>query len=472
MKGPWFKATAPIALALVIAVIPSPAGLDQGAWFFFAIFASVIVALILEPIPPAATGFVGVFLIASLGLAAPSPAESAKWALSGFSNATVWLIFGAFVFAMGYEKTGLGKRLGLTLVKLLGKRTLGLGYAVALSDLVLAPFIPSNTARSGGTIYPIVRSLPALYGSFPGETARRMGSYLMWTAFASTCVTSSMFITSLAPNLLAVEIARKTSAISIGWSDWFLGFAPVGIVLILAVPYLVYRLYPPEVRLGLEAQSWAAAELARIGRVTRSEMLMALLALLALLLWIVGSDRIDATTVAGVVISLMVLTGVVTWEEILTNRQAWNVLVWFASLVALADGLGRVGFITWLATRAAAGLGGFSPTVVMIVLVTLFFAVHYMFASLTAHTTAILPVILAAGSTVPGLPMRPFVMLLCFSLGIMGVLTPYATGPAPVYFGSGFISRRQFWTLGVVFGAIFLFALLGIGAPYLLSSRP
>ena len=110
------------------------------------------------------------------------------------------------MFAMGYEKTGLGRRLGLGLVEKLGKRTLGLGYAIALSDLVLAPFTPSNTARSGGTIFPIIRNIPVLYGSTPEENPRKIGSYLMWTAIATTCVTSSMFVTSLAPNLLALSI--------------------------------------------------------------------------------------------------------------------------------------------------------------------------------------------------------------------------------------------------------------------------
>jgi L-tartrate/succinate antiporter len=96
----------------------------------------------------------------------------------------------------GYEKTGLGKRIALLLVKSLGGRTLTLGYAIAFADLVLAPFTPSNTARSGGTIFPIVKNLPPLYDSKPHDpSARRIGAYLIWTAIASTCVTSSMFLT-------------------------------------------------------------------------------------------------------------------------------------------------------------------------------------------------------------------------------------------------------------------------------------
>jgi L-tartrate/succinate antiporter len=71
------------------------------------------------------------------------------------------------MFALGYEKTGLGRRIALLLVKAMGRKTLTLGYAVAIADTLLAPFTPSNTARSGGTIYPVIRNLPALYDSKP-----------------------------------------------------------------------------------------------------------------------------------------------------------------------------------------------------------------------------------------------------------------------------------------------------------------
>lgn len=464
------RAAIPLSVGAVIGLIPVPTDLAPHAWLYFAVFVAVIVALITEPIPAAGIGLIGVTLIAVTGLAfSPAqradpgfklPAEAIKWALAGFANSTVWLIFGAFVFAMGYEKTGLGRRIALILVRWLGGRTLGLGYAIALADGVLAPFTPSNTARSAGTIYPVLRNIPELYGSRPGESPRRIGGYLMWVAFASTCVTSSMFVTALAPNLLALEIIRKTGAIEITWMQWFLGFLPIGAPLLLAVPWLTYWIYPPHVRTSLEVPQWAARELAGMGAVTRREVIMAALVLLALALWILGGSVIDPTTVALAAISLMLVSGVVSWDDILANKPAWNVLAWFATLVVLADGLNKVGFVGWFGKHAAALLAGHSPVIVMLVLVGLFFWIHYLFASLTAHTTAVLPVIFAAGVAVPEMPVRTFALLLGYSLGIMGVLTPYATGPAPVYYGSGFVARRDFWLLGLVFGVVFLGALL------------
>jgi L-tartrate/succinate antiporter len=468
----WWRWAVPLAVAAAVAAVPAPAGLSPTAWHYFALFAGVVAGLMVEPVPAAAVGFIGMALGAASRLVAVEPEASLKWALSGFANGTVWLVFSAFMFALGYERTGLGRRLALLFVRRLGGSTLGLGYAIVLADIVLAPFTPSNTARSAGTIFPVIRHIPPLYDSQPGPTARRIGAYVMWVAFASATITSSMFATALAPNLLALDLVQKGTGLRISMMSWAVGFAPVGLVLAVALPWLAYRLYPPAVKGGREVPEWAAAEIARLGPLSSREVVMALLASVAVALWMTASGWFEAATVALLVISVMLAAGVVEWRDIVGNQPAWNVLVLLATLVALADGLNRVGFVGWFARGAASALAGLSPGLVTVALVAVFFVVHYMFASVTAHATAVLPVVLAAGAAAPGVPLRTFALLLCYSLGIMGVLTPYATGPAPVYFASGFVSRRDFWTLGLAFGAFFLVTLLAIGYPYLMAVQP
>jgi len=483
MNVPW-KAVAPVAVAIIIALIPAPAGLPQFAWYYFAIFVGVIVGLMFEPLPGGAIGLIGVALVTVLSeYVFFSPDQLAKtgfssaraslsWALSGFSNATVWLIFGAFMFALGYEKTGLGRRIALLLVRAMGRKTLTLGYAVTIADLLLAPFTPSNTARSGGTIYPVIRNLPPLYESKPNDPSmRRMGSYLMWVALAATCVTSSMFLTALAPNLLAVELVRKTAQIEFTWVQWFMAFAPVGILLLALVPLLAYWIYPPEVKEGAEVPAWAAKELKKMGPLSQREITLGVLVLIALLLWIFGGGIMEATTAAIVVISLMLLLKVVTWDDITANKAAWNTLAWFATLVALADGLTRVGFVKWFAESVAGQLSGVSPTVAVIALLLINFFGHYLFASVTAHVTAMIPVLLAVASTIPGVNMHTLALGLCLQLGIMGILTPYATGPSPVYYGSGYLPAADYWRLGAIFGVIFFAAFMVIGVPWMLATR-
>jgi L-tartrate/succinate antiporter len=463
-----WKWLVPIGLGVVLRLIPAPAGLAPLAWHYFALFAAVIAALVTEPLPGAAVGLIGISIAAAYMLIGKTPAEAVKWALSGFANDTVWLIVAANIFAIGYEVTGLGRRIALLLVKALGRRTLGLGYAIAFSDLVLAPFMPSNTARSGGTIYPVVKNIPPLYGSLPDQEPRKIGSYLMWTGFATTCITSSMFLTALAPNLLALELVKKIAKVDITWTAWVLGFLPVGIILFLATPLLTYIVYPPTVKRGDEVMRWAKMELGLLGRISRNEIIMALLAIAALIGWIGGGRWVAPVTVAFCVISAMLLTKVISWAQIAGNKQAWTVLIWFATLVAMADGLNSVGFLKWFAGRATGYLSHFSPLAIMLVVVALFFVIHYLFASLTAHTAAVLPVFLAAVLVVPGMPIRQVALLMCYSLGLMGILTPYATGPGPIWYASGYLPAKDFWRMGFLTGLFFLVVLLAVGMPYVM----
>jgi L-tartrate/succinate antiporter len=300
---------------------------------------------------------------------------------------------------------------------------------------------------------------------------RRVGSYLMWVAIASTCVTSSMFLTALAPNLLAVELVRKTVKVELTWLDWFMYFAPVGILLLALVPLLAYWIYPPQVKESAEVPAWAAKELEKMGPLSQREITLGILVVIALLLWIFGGDIMEATTAAIVVISLMLLLNVVTWDDITANKAAWNTLAWFATLVALADGLTRVGFVTWFAQTVATKLEGIFPQAAVAMLLLINFFGHYLFASVTAHVTAMIPVLLAVASTVPGIHMHSLALGLCLQLGIMGILTPYATGPSPVYYGSGYLPAADYWRLGAIFGVIFFAAFLAIGVPWMLLIR-
>jgi L-tartrate/succinate antiporter len=467
VRSTVFKALLPVAVGVTLAVLPAPAGLTPNAWRYFALFAAVIIGLVTEPIPAAVLGLLGVVTAGVTGLVTAEPAKAIAWALSGFSNTTIWLIFAAYMFADGYARTRLGRRIALHLIRLLGGRTLGLGYAVALADLALAPFTPSNTARSGGTIYPIVKNVPPLYGSLPGPTASRLGAYLLYTSLAITCVTSSMFLTGLAPNVLAVGLIGKTTGVTLSWTEWFVGFLPVGLALFLLTPMLLFWLYPPEVKSAPEAPKWAAEELTKLGPMAAREYALLGLVLAILGLWIAGAGSVDTTMAALVGVAAMVLLGIVSWDDILANKQAWNVLIWFATLVTLAGGLAQVKFVEWIGKTLGPLFSGLPSALVIPVVVGIFFALHYLFASVTAHTTALLPVFLTVALGLPGLSPKAWALVLAYTFGIMGILTPYATGPSPIYFGSGYIRDRDFWKLGAILGAAFLAALLVVGVPWL-----
>ena len=385
-------------------------------WHYFAVFAAAISAMVSTALPGGAIGLCAIAFIATMRYVEPDAGGSIRWALSGFADPADWLTFGAFLFALGYRATGLGRRLALTLVKRLGRRPLGLGYAIALADLVLAPGTPSNTARSGGTIYPIVRQIPLLYGCRPGSGTDPLGSYVMWTAFASTAVTSSLFITALVPNAAALALAARQTGIEIGWWRFVAGFAPAAALLLLIVPPLTLWVCRPPMHDSDRTVAWAGEQLREMGPMTRREWTMAGLVALAVLLWVGGSNP----------------------------------------------------------RLAVPGLGAdfIHPTTVVLVVVALFYWSHYLFASITSHAVVLLPVVLGIGREIAGLPLGLLALLCIHSLGLMGVLSPYATGCAPIYAGSGFIGRARFWWLGLLFGALYFAVLIGVVGPWLLAIGP
>ena len=471
--------------------------LTAQAWLFLSIFIGVIVGLILEPVPPALVGLAGVAIAVFFRVGAAYPAyvaaektgyhfgdplpviansNAVQWGLSGFADSTVWLIFAAFAIGLGYQKSGLGRRIAMLLMSKLGKSTLGLGYAIALTDGVLAPFIPSNTARSGGIVYPIVSSIPGMFDSSAEKDRRKIGAYAMWVALASTCVTSSMFMTGLAPNALAISTIKSP----ITWVGWLIAFLPAGIILFVLTPFLSYKLYPPEIKGSPEVVSWAKEEVAKLGAVTAKEKWMLAISGFALVFWILSSVKavstiwplvLNGTTTALIVIVFMMATKVISWDDFLSNKPAWNVLMWFGTLVALAGGLKNVGFLEWLGSVLKKELNGLSPMLAIVLILLAFWLLHYFFASTTAHVTALMMLFLVITQAIfvdDTTKVYLVSVLLMLELGVMGIITPYGTGPSPVYFGSGYISSGEFWKLGTIFGFFNLIVFLAVEIPWVL----
>jgi L-tartrate/succinate antiporter len=460
-------------VGIVLALLPVPAGLTPHAWRYFALFAAVMAGIITEPLPAAAVGLAGVVIAAGSRLVQPTAALSTSWALSGFANGTVWLIFAAYMFALGYSRTGLGKRIALLLIRAMGKRTLGLGYASAFADFALAPFTPSNTSRAGGTIFPIIRHIPELYGSRPGdESARKIGAYLMYNALLTTFITSSLFMTAMAPNVLAVSLVSKTVHVDISWFDWFKAAAPLGIPFFLLAPYLLYKIYPPSVKEAPEAPRWAADELKMMGPVNRKEITLLVLVLIALSLWITASvakyaPYIDATLVAMFIVVMMLVFKVVSWDDVIGHSQAWNVFIWFATMVTLAGGLADVKFVEWIAKSIAPVLSTMTLTASIVLVIGGYYFLHYLFASGTAHTTSLLPMFLAVAVTIPGLSPKSWALLLVLAQGMSGIFTPFGGGASPIFYGSGFVKTRDFWIYGFVLGVIYFALYLAVAVPWM-----
>lgn len=348
-----------VCLVLVIwFVIPVPAGVAPNAWHLFALFTGTIVAIIAKVMPLGALSLIAIALVAITGVTNPGkPAAALADALSGFANPLIWLIVIAVLVALAVTKTGLGRRIGYYFVKLLGRRTIGVAYGLVLSELVIAPVTPSNTARGGAIIHPIMRSIADSYGSSPEQgTSRKIGRFLALVNYNTNPITSAMFITATAPNPLCVAlIAQATgSTIRITWGQWALAALLPGLCMLLVMPLVMYFLYPPEIRETPGARETASAELAKLGPMKVPEIIT--LSVLALMLavwagipvWLLGSAfSLDPTTTAIIGLSLLLITGVLDWEDILKAKSAWDTLIWFAALVMMATFLGSLGLTKW-----------------------------------------------------------------------------------------------------------------------------
>ncbi|WP_212741544.1 DASS family sodium-coupled anion symporter [Campylobacter aviculae] len=473
----YVKLLAPLIVGLITYLIPVPEGLSPNAWLYFSIFVGLIIGLILEPIAPALIGVIAVTLavVFKVGPAGSNNVETIikdsaaiKWGLAGFSDAVVWLIFAAFTIGLGFSKTGLGERIALYLVSKLGKSTLGLGYAIAIVDLILAPFIPSNAARSGGTVYPIVTNIAPMFESYADKNPRKIGAYLVWMGLASSCITSSIFLTGQAPNPLALSLISKNGVAVVDWLSWFLAFLPVGLILFVITPILGYFIYPPEIKGSKEIAIWAKEKYQALGKMPTSQICMLIIALIGLVLW-VGSSffKINATTTALIMIILMIACKIITWQDFLGNKPAWNTLVWFATLVTMAGGLKNVGFLDYLANSLGHRLSGFEPFIATILLLMLFSWLRYFFASGTAYVTAIIAVFVSLASSIEGGNPAQIMLILALPMGFMGIITPYGTGCSPLWFGSNYIKGPQFFLLGGIFALIYMVIYLFIGIPWI-----
>ena len=447
-----------LAVGAAIWFMPVPAGLKPQAWHLFALFVATILGFILQPLPIGSVAFIGITVTALTGTLKPAEA------LSGFSNGTIWLIVSAFLFAKGFIKTGLGRRIAYVLIRAIGDSTLKLGYTLAISDLIISPATPSNTARAGGIIFPIVKSLSTAFNSEPGTSPRRVGAFLMQTAYQANTITSAMFMTSMAGNPLIALLAAKTLNIQISWGLWAMAAIVPGILSLIIVPYFLYIFYPPELKKTPEAKALAIDELRKMGPMSAGEKIVAGVFVLSLLLWSTsGYTSLDATVVAMLAVSIMMLSKVLEWKDVLEEKGAWDTLIWMGSLVGLADFLSKLGFIPWFAKAVSASIVGVPWLQAFIVLLVVYMYAHYGFASLTAHITAMYAAF-AAVAVSAGAPAYLVALALGFMSNLCMSLTHYAAGPSPIYFGAGYVDQGTWWKLGFMTSVINMIIWVGLGA--------
>jgi DASS family divalent anion:Na+ symporter len=433
-----------LLVAVGILLIPVPAGITSKSWRLLAIFAATITGSIARPIPGAAIVLLGVTALPLFRVL------SVNEALAGYADPVVWLVLAAFFISRGMIKTGLGRRIAFLFIKAIGKHSLGLAYALGSTETVLATVIPSTGARSGGIIFPIAKSLAEAYESRPGPTAGRLGAFLMASVYQCNVIVCAMFLTGQASNPIIARFAQEVTGIEITYARWAVGAIVPGILCLVLVPWVIYRVFPPEIKHTPGASELASEELKAMGRPKWSEWLMLLVFLLVSILWMTSKlHGIDYAAVALLGISVLLITGVLDWEDLISEKAAWGVFIWYGGLIRMAEALGQTGITKRFAEASASLTTGWKWWLALASLLLIYFYAHYVFASITAHVTAMfvpfLIVILAAGT-----PTYLAVLSLAYFSNLAAALTHYGTTPAPIYFGAGYTTQRTWWTLGLI----------------------
>ena len=464
------------AVLLLLLLSPCPTGLDPKAWTLVAIFLTTIVAIILKVMPIGVMAMMAIVIVALSQVTSRTSKGAMADALSSFSSPLIWLIVVAILISRGLKKTGLGSRIGLVFIAMLGKRTIGIGYGLTVCELVLAPFTPSNTARGGGIVHPIMKSIANSFDSDPAHgTEGKVGTYLALVNYHANPITSAMFLTATAPNPLVVDFVAKASnqSFHLSWTTWALCMLLPGLVCLLAMPLVIYLLSPPQLKATPDAVHYARGELERMGPLSPKEKVMLGTFGLLLVLWanvpamLFGAAwTLDPTVVAFLGLFVLIITGTLDWDDVLSEKSAWDTLIWFGALVMLAEQLNKLGVIGWAALSmkdaiVASGMGWFP---IAGVLLLAFVFSHYLFASTTAHISAMLFAFMSVGAQLlPAGYLVPFLLMMTAGSAIMMTLTHYATGTSPIIFGSGYVTMGNWWRVGFVMCVLELaiFAVIG-----------
>jgi DASS family divalent anion:Na+ symporter len=339
---------------------------------------------------------------------------------------------------------------------------------------MIAPITPSNTARGGGIIHPIMRSIAQSFHSTPEEgTQNKIGRYLAMVNYHANPITSGMFITATAPNPLVVDLVNKAtgSEIQLSWTTWAVAMFIPGMLCLLLMPLVIYLIYPPDVKVTPDAKKFAKDNLTEMGQVSLQEKIMLGVFALMLILWanipalIFGEQlSVDATTTAFIGLTTLILTGVLTWDDVLKEKSAWDTIIWFGALIMMASYLNKLGLIRWFSDNIESMIGmigvGWVGAVVILTLVYLY--IHYFFASTTAHITALFAAFYAVGLSL-GAPPMLYALILAAAGNIMMTLTHYATGTAPVIFNSGYVTLGEWWSIGAIMSVVNLVVWIGAG---------
>ena len=456
-----------VAIPVLFFLIPAPEGLSLIAWRLLGIFIATIVGLVIKPYGEP------VILLAAVAASAATIGNTAGaeklvkvgQTLSGYQSGTTWLIFTAFTLSSAFVITGLGKRIAYYMIGWIGNTTLRLGYVTVFLDLILSPATPSNTARAGGIVFPIINSVAVALGSDPEKSPKLAGRYLLLNVYMTVKTTSYLFLTAMAPNALALSIMEPVLGFKVNWIEWFLAASVPGLLCLFVIPLICYFIAKPELK-HVDNKNIAKKGLEELGPMSMREKSLAVLFVLALFGWICADFLgVNSTTVALITMVLCIVLNIVSWDDVRKNKAGWDTLIWYGGIIGMSKILENAKFFEWLADTLNKHLDfGDHGMLALVVILILSVSVRYLFASGGAYVAAMIPVFATVGK-VAGAPVELLTLGLLFANSYGGSVTHYGGGPGPITFGAGYNDIKSWWTAGfiIAFGSLLVHTTIGFG---------
>lgn len=451
-----------LVLVVFVAVfffVPPPAGLTAPAWRLFGIFVGSVAGLVMRVMPDAP------FLLMAITVA--SFIIPLKDIMVGYMDGVVWMMVAALMLSVGFKKSGLARRLGLYLISKLGKSSLSIAYSLSILEVILSTSTPSIPARTAGLVYPLAEGVFQVCESEPGKSSRKIGSYITVMLYSVSAVAASLFMTGSGPSMLNAKIAGDMLGVHITWPMWAIAALP-GYLGIIFIPYLIYRLFPPELKSLEVVRAMVDFEREKMGAITFKEKIAGMTFLIILVGWATSTiTNMDATHVAFIGVSLMLLFGIIEWNDVAGAKDVWTTLMWFGAFVGMSAALAKYKFFTWLAaglkaTLPVGGVSEYTALLLVALLVTLF---HYIFPSVVGYVVAFSPLCYSFVSAV-GVPAYPAAFLVLFLMPISSSLTHYGNGVAPILFAKGFVDLKTWWIVGFIVSMLMLIVYMTVGIAY------
>lgn len=465
-----------ILALIVVLLLPLPTGLPVAGHRMLAILVFAVVVWITEAVSYEASAIMITTLMAFLLGMSPTiknpdvligTSAAIGMALAGFSNSALALVAGALFIAAAMTFTGLDKRIALVTLLRVGTSTRRVLVGAIAVTIVLSLVVPSATARSAAVV-PIMMGVVAAFGV---DKRSNIAAGLMIIVAQATSIWNVGILTAAAQNLLTVGFMDKMLGSRVTWLDWLIAGTPWSIVMSAVLVVTVLKLLPPEsdnISGGREA---VEASLRELGPMTTAQKRLMAISILLLIVWAtegkLHSFDTTSTTYFGLVLLMLPRFGVITWKDVQT-RIPWGTVIVFGVGISLGSALLTTQAGQWLGEQVVhrTGLDQYGATMIFAILAAFLIVIHLGFASATALTSAMLPILIAVLQTLPGDFNRVGMTMFMGYVVSYGFILPINAPQNMVCLGTETFNARQFAKVGLVLTFVGYALMVAMAATY------